>query len=92
LFFQLCSDHLSIEAIPRTQLKLDLETLKHQPLANYEVMMWTPQFVVLKNQSGQEITLRKNGRMIIRKAATEPEAERAATEVMASIESSLITR
>jgi hypothetical protein len=56
------------------------------------MMMWTPQFVVLKNRLGHEITLRKNGRMIIRKAATEPEAQRAATEVMDSIESSLAIR
>jgi hypothetical protein len=90
LFFKLCSDHLSIEAIPRTSLKLDLLRLKDKPLAKYETMMWTPQFVVLKNQAGQEITLRKDGRMVIRRAASEPEAHRAAIDVMSVIESDLV--
>ncbi|HUK51180.1 MAG TPA: hypothetical protein VLV18_09090 [Terriglobales bacterium] len=90
LFFQLCSDHLSIEAIPRTPLKLDLNALKERPLIGYEVMMWTPHFVVLKNSAGHEITLRRNGRMIVRKAASESEAQRAATAVMDSIEQCMI--
>ena len=91
LFFKLCSDHLSIEAIPRTSLKLDLERLRNIPLVKYEIMMWTPHFVVLKNPSGQEITLRKDGRMIIRGSASEPEAQRAAVEVMALVQSDSIT-
>ena len=92
MFFRLCSDHLSIEAIPRTSLILDLNRLKEVPFENYEVMMWTPHFVVLKNHVGHEITLRKNGRMIIRKAASESEAQRAAIDVMDAIESSLTRR
>ena len=85
LFFKLCSDHLSIEAIPRTPLKLNLSRLKDERLAKYEVMMWTPHFVVLKNLTGQEITLRKDGRMIIRKASSELEAQHAAVEVMGEL-------
>jgi hypothetical protein len=50
-------------------------------------MMWTPHFVVLKNVAGEEITLRKDGRMIIRRAASEPEAQRVAIEVMGAVES-----
>jgi hypothetical protein len=91
LFFKLCSDHLSIEAIPRTSLKLDLVRLREKPFAKYEVMMWTPHFVVLKNPSGQEITLRKDGRMVIRGAVSEPEAQRAAAEVMDLVESDSVT-
>lgn len=91
LFFKLCSDHLSIEAIPKTSLKLNLFRLKEKPLAKYEVMMWTPLFVVLKNSKGQEITLRKDGRMVIRKAGSELEAQRAAVEVMGVVESDLVS-
>jgi len=87
LFFKLCSDHLSIEAIPRTSLKLDLARLKDQLLSKYEALMWTPQFVVLKNEAGQEITLRRDGRMVVRKALSEAEAHRAAIEVMRVVES-----
>ena len=91
LFFKLCSDHLSIEAIPRKPLKVDLLRLKEKPLARYEVMMWTPHFVVLKNLTGQEITLRKDGRMVIRKADSELEAQCAAIEVMSVVESDLVS-
>ena len=82
MFFKLCSDHLSVEAIPRKPLALDLEGMKGHPIHMHEVMMWTPHFVVLRNTAGQEITLRKDGRMIVRKAESEQEARAAAKDVM----------
>ncbi len=82
LFFKLCSDHLSIEAIPRRPLAIDFTELKERSFSEHELMMWTPHFVVLKNTGGLEITLRKDGRMIVRKAATEQIAQDAAVEVM----------
>lgn len=82
LFFKLCSDHLSIEAIPRKALAINIEGMKDKSIREHEVMMWTPLFVVLKNSSGQEITLRRDGRMIVRKADTEQVAREAATNVM----------
>ncbi len=82
LFFKLCSDHLSIEAIPRRPLAVDLSKMKGGSLIGHELMMWTPHFVVLRNVGGLEITLRKDGRMIVRNAATEEVAQDAATEVM----------
>lgn len=82
LFFKLCSDHLSIEAIPRKTLSIDIESMKDKSIQEHEVMMWTPHFVVLKNSSGQEITLRRDGRMVIRNANTEEVAREAATKVM----------
>ena len=82
LFFKLCSDHLSIEAIPRKTLSINIEGMKNKTIREHEVMMWTPHFVVLKNSSGQEITLRRDGRMVVRKADTEQVARDAATNVM----------
>ena len=82
LFFKLCSDHLSIEAIPRKTLAINIEGMKDKPIREHELMMWTPHFVVLKNSSGQEITLRRDGRMVVRKAKTEQVARDAATKVM----------
>ena len=82
LFFKLCSDHLSIEAIPRRATKINLARFKGQLFSGLELMLWAPQFVVLKNREGHEITLRRDGRMIIRKAPSEQVAERAANEVM----------
>lgn len=85
MFFKLCSDHLSIEAIPRRTIRIDIAELKHRAISGFELMLWTPLFVVLRNREGQEITLRRDGRMIIRKAESEPDAKRAAAEVMNAV-------
>lgn len=82
LFFKLCSDHLSVEAIPRKPLAVDIEGMKGQPIHKHELMMWTPHFVILRNKTGQEITVRRDGRMIVRKASSEQVAHAAATDVM----------
>jgi hypothetical protein len=82
LFFRLCSDHLSIEAIPRRPFVVDFAKMKDTRLSSYELLMWTPHFVVLRSLGGQEITLRGNGRMVVRKAASEESAKQIATEVM----------
>jgi hypothetical protein len=85
MFFKLCSDHLSIEAIPRRTIRVDIAELKHRAIVGLELILWTPHFVVLRNHDGHEITLRRDGRMIIRKAESEPVARRAATEVMNAV-------
>jgi hypothetical protein len=82
LFFKLCSDHLSIEAIPRKATRIDLAQFKDRAVPGHKTMLWTPHFVVLRNAEGHEITLRRDGRMIIRKASSEQVAKRAADEVM----------
>jgi hypothetical protein len=82
LFFRLCSDHLSVEAIPRRRLSIDILGMKDKSVREHELIMWTPHFVVLKNSNGQEITLRRDGRMVIRKANDEQAARLAATNVM----------
>jgi len=75
LFFRLCSDHLSVEAIPKRRLRIEFNGIKHNLEENYRVLMWTPYFVVLGIISGvEEITLRRDGRMIIRKAVSDEKA------------------
>ena len=85
LFFKLCSDHLSIEAIPRRTVQIDIASLKNRAMSGFELMLWTPHFVVLRNRERQEITLRKDGRMVIRNVESEPVARRAAAEVMDAV-------
>ena len=85
LFFKLCSDHLSIEAIPRSTTKIDLQRLKGRFISGHELILWTPHFVVLRNEEGHEITLRQDGRMIIRKTLSEQVAERTANQVMSAV-------
>jgi len=82
LFFKLCSDHLAVEAIPRGRVRIDLVKAKGCLDPKYCIAMWTPHFLVLKALSGEEITLRTDGRMIVRNAGSEEEAQAAATMVM----------
>jgi len=82
IYFKLCSDHLSIEAIPRRKIRVNFTRMKECPSKDFEVIMWTPHFVVVRNQKGQEITLRGDGRMLIRNAKSEGIAREAAAEMM----------
>ena len=86
LFFKLCSDHLSIEAIPRKTTIVNLVRLKDHTISGHEVMLWTPHFVVLRNKDGHEITVRRDGRMIIRNASSEELARRAADDVLSIVQ------
>lgn len=82
LYFRLCSDHLSIEAIPKKSFRINLTAMKDHPLTDHELLMWTPHFIVAKNPRGHEITLRADGRMIVRKAGSESAARDAAADLM----------
>ena len=89
IYFRLCSDHLSIEAIPRKRINVDLGKIKQSLPTRYELVMWTPHFAVVRNPSGQEITLRADGRMLIRKAESERTARQAAAEMLDLIQRDL---
>jgi len=83
LFFRLCSDHLSVEAIPKRQLRVDFNVIKKDLEGKYRVLMWTPYFVVLGIISSvEEITLRRDGRMIIRKAVSDEKARLEAVKLL----------
>jgi hypothetical protein len=85
IYFKLCSDHLSIEAIPKTRIKVDLSKIREHPPENHEIVMWTPHFAVVRNLKGQEITLRGDGRMLIRNAESEASARKNAAEMIGLI-------
>jgi hypothetical protein len=82
IYFKLCSDHLSIEAIPKTRIRVNFTKMKERPPQDHEIIMWTPHFVVVRNHTGQEITLRGDGRMLVRNAQSEIIARQAAAEMM----------
>ena len=83
LIFSLCSDRLSIEAIPKRPLRIDFDGIREELEGKYRVLMWTPYFVVLRITSGvEEITLRKDGRMIIRKAESDRTARSEAIRLL----------
>lgn len=79
-FFRLCSDHLSIEAIPKRRLDLDLDRMRVH--VENELLMSTPSFVVFRRKNGEEVTLRKDGRMLIRNVSSEEIARRVAANVL----------
>lgn len=85
LFFKLCSDHLSIEAIPKTNLKLDLTKIRKGLADDFVVKMWTPHFAVITGVKGIMITLRKDGHMILRNSDSEADAKAAASRVLSII-------
>jgi len=86
IYFKLCSDHLSLEAIPRTRMKVDFIRMRDHPPLEYELVMWTPHFAVLKTKGGVEITLRRDGRMIVRKSESENLARQAAAELIGLVQ------
>lgn len=86
IYFKLCSDHLSLEAIPKKKIRLNFAKMKECPPSEYELVMWTPHFVVVRNQGGQEITVRGDGRMLIRNAKSEAIARQAAAEMMSLVQ------
>jgi hypothetical protein len=85
IYLKLCSDHLSIEAIPRRRMKIDFVRMRDHPPHEYELLMWTPHFVVLRTRGGVEITLRLDGRMIVRKSKSESVAHQTAAEIIEMI-------
>jgi hypothetical protein len=82
IYFKLCSDHLSVEAIPKRRIRVNFAKMKERPPQNCELVMWTPHFVVVRNLGGQEITLRGDGRMLVRNAKSEAIARQAAAEMI----------
>ena len=86
IYFKLCSDHLSIEAIPRTRTKVDFIRMRDHLPQEYEILMWTPHFAVLRTHGGVEITLRRDGRMIVRKSSSETVAQKVAVDLIRLIQ------
>ena len=84
LFFKLCSDHLSIEAIPKSKVRLDLAKVK-RGFDDFVVKIWTPHFIVMRSINGVEVTLRTDGRMIVRNSNSEADAEAAAVRVLSMV-------
>jgi len=83
-FFKLCSDHLSIEAIPKAKLRLDLSKFR-TGLDDFVVTIWTPHFMMMRCVSGEEVTLRSDGRMIVRNSGSQASAEAAAIRVLSLV-------
>ena len=61
---------------------MNFARLRDEPPPKYELIMWTPHFAVLRSEGGQEITLRRDGRMIVRNSGSENVARQAASDMI----------
>ncbi len=84
LYVRLCSDHLSLEVIPRHNLRLDLKFLESALArsAGFSTLVASRDFLIIKHDKGAEITIRRDGRMIVRRVSGEDEVRSLANELL----------
>lgn len=83
---KLCSDKVSFEARAQKQLCLNMNKARRN-LERYEdhkIVVHTPHMIIFRTAKA-EITLSKDGRMLIRKVADEREATRLARQTLRTI-------
>ncbi len=83
---RLCSDGAAYEAIPKRRLRVDISEFKLslEQRGDCEILMWTPQLVVVRRSDDIEVTVIDDGRMIIRNVADENAARIVAERMLAS--------
>jgi ribonuclease HIII len=84
ILIKLCSEKTSFEVQMQQRISFNMDEVKllFQAKGSYEITVHTPYIVVLKNKKGTEITLSKNGRMLIKGVSGEEEAKAVAQEVL----------
>ena len=82
-FVKLCSDKAAYEARLKRQTSFNLLHAKQlfEASGNYQILVDTPHILILKNPKEVEVTLSKDGRMIIKKVADKAEAEKIAQKI-----------
>ncbi len=84
LLIKLCSEKTSFEAKTQQKLRFNMEEAKKlfEAKTGYEITVHTPYILVFKNPNGVEVTLSKNGRMLIKGVSGEEEAKAVAQETL----------
>ena len=84
MLFELCSGGTAYEGKPqlKTRVKLDqaLESLKAS--SRHTILAYTPYMLIIKSQSGAEISITNRGKLLIKRVDSEAAARDAAYEVM----------
>jgi len=80
---KLCSDKAAFEVrlLRKTSLKMDEAKQSLEKVEGHEVMVCTPHILILRC-GGAEVTLSKNGRMLIKRVKDEKEAALVAEDVL----------
>ena len=84
LLIKLCSEKTAFEAKTQQRLHFNMEETKKlfEAKTGYEITVHTPYIIVFKNPNGVEVTLSKNGRMLIKGVTGENEAKTVAQQVL----------
>ena len=77
LFVKLCSDRAAFEARLQNKIDFSMDHLKQLLEAenSHEILVYTPHIMVIKSCRGAEVTVSRDGRMLIRKVTDTAEAE-----------------
>ncbi len=86
LLVKLCSDKASFEARAQKRLSLNMDKAKGnlEGSENHKIVVHTPHMIIFRTGKA-EITLSKDGRMLIRKVADEREATRLAHQTLRTV-------
>lgn len=81
---RLCSDRAAYEAVPKKRLRVDIASLRLllEHRGDCEVVLWTPQLMVIRRKDAAEVTIVDDGRMIIRNVADQDAARRIAETIL----------
>jgi len=84
LLIRLCSEKTAFEVQMQQRVHFDMDEVKRlfEEKSDYEIMVHTPYIMVLKSQGETEVTLSKNGRMLIKRVSDEKEARAVAQDVL----------
>ena len=84
LLIRLCSEKTAFEVRTQQRVHFDMNEAKRlfEAKSGYEIVVQTPYIIVLKSQGGTEVTLSKNGRMLIKRVSDEKEARAVAQDVL----------
>jgi hypothetical protein len=74
---KLCSDKAAFEVKFSQKLRLNMESIKKtlESSKGFEIVMYTPPIVILRSVAGVEVTLSKEGRILIKNVSSKDEAE-----------------
>jgi len=82
---KLCSDKAAFEARTSKKLNLNMNEVKRtlERSKQYEIVLDTPHMIIMKSGKA-EITLSRDGRMLIKRVSNEAEATKVANEVLSA--------
>ncbi len=83
-FVKLCTGKAAYEAKFSQNLRFDMSSVKKafEDSKRYQIMLFTPHLIILKNAGRSEITFSKDGRMLIKEVSSKNQAEAVVEDVL----------